>query len=129
MTHVPVEYPFVTPTEQREYRLFPDTMENDPVILFHGTAEASLESIVQDGFEIRGGLPSVSFADKSSLPLGYACRSRKATGDKGVIIAAAFRSAEIPFASNRNGIIHVYKFEEQPQIVGFCVVPADYDFR
>lgn len=129
MEHVRIEYPFVTPTEERGYMLFPDVIENDPRILFRGTSEAELASVIQNGFAIRGSSPSVSFADRSSLPLRYACESRKSSGDRGVVIAAQFRNPMVPFAKFENGIVHVYRFEEQPQIHGYCIVPADYVFR
>lgn len=128
MARAPIEYPFETPSEKREYRLFPDEIEEDPQILFHGTAEARLESIIENGFVIGGTLPSVSFAERSSLPLRYASNSRKAAGDRGVVIAVRFGKADIPYSESTNGITHVYRFDEQPEIHGYCIVPAEYVF-
>jgi hypothetical protein len=31
------EHPFETPSEHNSYRLFPDEMEQDPAVFFHGT--------------------------------------------------------------------------------------------
>jgi len=41
----PREYPFPSAPERNEYRLFPDDMENDEHIFFHGTAEKNLGKI------------------------------------------------------------------------------------
>jgi hypothetical protein len=44
------EHRFETPGEHNGYRLFPDEMEQDPEVFFHGTDRRFLQSIVDDGF-------------------------------------------------------------------------------
>lgn len=128
MINTPIHYPFDTPTEDRSYKLFPDVLEDHPEVFFHGTAEANLASILQKGFEIPASLGSVSFAETSSLPLRYACTSRKVLGDKGVVIAVRFPAERLICSRREKELLWVYEFSEQPEIYGYCVVPSDYAF-
>jgi hypothetical protein len=124
----PREYPFPSAPERNEYRLFPDDMENDEHIFFHGTAEKNLASIVSYGFRISGDLPSVSFAKNSSLSLRYACEGRNDSAPCGVVLAVRYACLNKPGIVQESFGLHVYNFDEQPQIVGYCVVPASYVF-
>ena len=71
---MPICYPFPGASEENGYRLFPDHLENDEFVAFHGTAEANLSSIIDSGFIFAGSLQSLSFAKSSALALGYACQ-------------------------------------------------------
>jgi hypothetical protein len=121
-------YPFRGANEEIGYRLFPPEIEDDELIFFHGTAYGNLQSIIDNGFRIGGPLPSISFARDSSVPLGYACKARKKESPEGCVLAVRFDNP------NRQGIrhepfgIHVDVFSDQPTIVGYCIIPADYVF-
>lgn len=126
------EYPFLGANSQNGYRVFPEELEKDEHVFFHGTAQAKLSPILSGGFIIPNAinpaaLPSISFAKDSSLALRYACEARNTTtSPNGCIIAARFddltKVALEPFG------IHVYKFEKRPEIVGYCIIPASYSF-
>ena len=112
-----------------EYRLFPDEIEDDAHIFFHGTAATNLESILKDGFKIPDTLPSVSFARQSSLPLRYACAARSQASPKGCVLAVQFDDVHRPGIKSESFGIHVYSFDEQPRVLGYCFVPEDYKFN
>ena len=83
-------HPFNEPNDQRGYRIFPEEMEGDSNILFHGTAKDNYLSIAENGFQLKREAPSISFANNSSLALKYACESRMGALSKGVVIAVRF---------------------------------------
>jgi hypothetical protein len=58
------EYKFQSLGEESNYRQFPDELENNSHILFHGTAEVNFENIKKQGFQPKTGgeLSSISFA-------------------------------------------------------------------
>ncbi len=123
------KYPFPWPNDERGYRLFPDELENDPLVAFHGTVRANLESIIDKGFAFAGSLQSLSFAKDSALPLSYACKARSSESPEGCVIAVRFRPPiPRPGVGVETSVIHVYKLDEQPKVIGYCVVPADYKF-
>lgn len=135
MTALVPEYPFLGANAQNGYRVFPAALENDKNVFFHGTAETTLTSILSNGFIIPSlrnpaSLPSISFATESSLPLRYACEARNAASSpNGCIIAARFDDLTKPGIKVESFGIHVYKFDKQPQIVGYCIIPAAYLFE
>ena len=118
-------YAFNDPSE-RGYLLFPDAMERSSDIFFHGTAETNLASILRIGFRIMGTLSSVSFAKNSDLSLRYACKARCESSPGGVVIAAKFYCVDAPHIDRQHFGLHVYHFDVQPHIVGYCIVPAEY---
>lgn len=61
------EYKFQSLGEESNYRQFPDELENNSHILFHGTAEVNFENIKKQGFQLKadGELSSNSFAKKA----------------------------------------------------------------
>jgi hypothetical protein len=122
----PVEYPFQGASEQTHYRVFPDKLEDDELIAFHGTAETNLKPIIDGGFSFVGTLQSLSFARNSSLALKYACDARTGASPNGCILAVRFPSLEKVVAES--AVIHVYKLDLQPKIIGYCIIPASYRF-
>lgn len=126
--NAPVEYPFRGANEENGYRLFPADMENDDLIAFHGTAEANLQSIIDEGFTFAGTLQSLSFAKSSSFALPYACSARTEASPNGCVLAVRFETLDKPGIVPETSIIHVYKLDEQPKVIGYCVVPANYRF-
>ncbi|NTI46631.1 hypothetical protein G6L94_31020 [Agrobacterium rhizogenes] len=129
-----VEYPFPGSTHMEElhYCVFPDKLENDERVLFHGTLADDFEKIKRDGFKSAvqlgnaRGLGSVSYAKQSSAALSH-IRNRH-PNDKVIIIAVQFDSATTRRGMVANASdIHVYD-GTQPNIVGFCKVPSEYQF-
>lgn len=120
------QYEFRGPSEENGYLVFPDVLENDDHTFFHGTAGINLASIQENGFRITGNLASVSFARTSALPLRYACEARCQSSPRGVVIAARFDCLNRPGLVQEGSLLYVYKFEVQPCIVGYCIVPAEY---
>ncbi|SDZ16447.1 hypothetical protein [Nitrosomonas sp. Nm33] len=129
LTNESKEYPFPSTPEKNGYRLFPDDMENDGHIFFHGTAEKNLVSILNNGFRISGNLQSVSFARESSLSLRYACEARDNSSPQGAVIAVRYACLNKPYIGQEGFGLYVYDLNVQPQIVGYCLVPANYVFR
>jgi hypothetical protein len=123
------KYPFQGANEEGGYCLFPDELENDEHVFFHGTAEANLPSIIDNGFRIAGSLPSVSFARTSALALRYACAARTGSSPNGCVLAVRFDSLDNVRCTEESFGIHVYRFDQQPIVIGYCVVPAAYVFR
>lgn len=120
------EYPFLNPCEKTGYRMFPDELENDDDVFYHGTSEANRQPILEGGFKIIGKLPSVSFAKSKVLALDYACKKRSDTSPKGCVFAVRFEREENPAVVRDAVGIHLYREDRQPDIVGYCVVPATF---
>ena len=61
------EYEFQALGEENNYQQFPDEIETNNHILFHGTAEVNFENIKKQGFQLKadGELSSISFAEKT----------------------------------------------------------------
>lgn len=121
----PKEYLFQGANEENGYRLFPDELENDDLVAFHGTAETNLQSIIDNGFTFAATLQSLSFAKSSAFALSYACNARSDASPRGCVLAVRFDSLDRPGIVAETSIIHVYKLDEQPKVIGYCVVPAD----
>lgn len=125
-----IEYEFPWPNEDIGYSLFPKHLENDPLVLFHGTAMTNLEPIMREGFKPSAPLTSVSYAKTSDYSLTHLIRAREKWEHRdGVVIAVRFENLDVPGISNNNCDIHVYKPELQPAIIGYCCVPGDYQHR
>ncbi|BCH14946.1 hypothetical protein [Mesorhizobium sp. L-2-11] len=124
------ESPFPWPDEEKGYHLFPAAMESDSLVAFHGTARSNLAAIVAEGFKFTAKLQSLSFAKESSYALSHACARRSETSPEGCVIAVRF-SAPIPRSNVavETSDIHVYDLAEQPEVIGYCIVPADYVWR
>ncbi len=132
MSIVEHSFPGASKMEELNYRVFPETLENDPLVLFHATLPKDYDEILRSGFKTAtqlgkpNGLESVSYAKQSSAALSHI---RNRHGNKEVIIIAVeFQSvvAREGMAVN-SGDIHVYD-GTQPRIIGFCRVPQDYLF-
>jgi hypothetical protein len=126
-TAIAREYPLGVP-QQNEYRVFPDELENDPDIFFHGTEERVLQAIRDEGFRFpdRPRAQSVSFSRVSSLALGYASGKRSNASPNGVVIAVRFAVDNRSVRREQAFGLHVDRFDPQPEIVGYCIVPASY---
>lgn len=126
---MPKVFSFPAAPADTDYLLFPDSLERDDHVFFHGTAEGNLVSILANGFRISGELPSVSFARNSSLSLRYACEARSESSPSGVVIAVYYDNVVKPYIKQEVFGLHVYCFNEPPKVIGYCVVPGNYVFR
>ncbi|MEK6787353.1 MAG: hypothetical protein AABY68_00185 [Pseudomonadota bacterium] len=122
------QYKFPWPNEDKGYKVFPPDMESDTHIAFHGTTAARFSSILNDGFKAQGELLSISFAKDSSLSLGYAC-GKRSLGAEGVVIAVRLQHLNPPCVHEEVSCIYLYCQDQQPEIIGYCIVPANYDHR
>jgi hypothetical protein len=98
-------------------------------VLFHGTAEKNLHSILENGFVARPPLESISFAKNSrdSLSHWYGNRSPDLP-ENGLVIAVRFESLNVQGIQNNISDIHVYKAGPIPKIIGYCVIPSAYKY-
>lgn len=124
-----IEYQFQSVGEENDYRQFPDEIETNDHIFFHGTAEVNFEIIKKQGFQPKadGKLSSISFAKNSSLALGYACTARNDLSLKGIIIAVDISDIKEYIVQEGFGIHLSPKF--QPKIIGYCLIPENYKFK
>jgi hypothetical protein len=126
-----LEHPFETPSEHRDYAVFAEAFERDPSVFFHGTGRNVLQAIREEGF--RAPPPpkaqSVSFSRTSGLALGYACGKRSKASPEGVVIAVRFGPDNQSLTRSEPFGIYVDRFDPQPEIIGYCIVPAAYEFR
>lgn len=120
------QYSFPWPNDDKGYDIFPIELESNPNVVFHGTAESNLESILEDGFIYRNESPSISFAKNSSLSLRYACEKRSGYSPNGVVLAVIFESLQQPGLAVESSCIYLYPKGKQPKIIGYCVVPGNY---
>jgi hypothetical protein len=124
-----IDFPFRVPCESTRYCVFPEELEADPLVFFHGTAQGNLESIIENGFRPKHPLKSVSFSNRSNLCIGYACRSRNKLSPGGVVIAVRFPSLEGRRIVREQWGIYLFEMEFQPEVVGYCMIPATYQFK
>ena len=123
------EYPFLPDNlEASSYRLFPEDLEADDNVFFHGTSRAKAAQICSNGFRACGSLKSVSFARKSSLALMYACKGRGPESPDGCVLAVRYNSLEREGIRLELDILHDDTLNSQPEIIGYCIVPKSYQF-
>jgi len=101
-------------------------MENDETIAFHGTSEQNFKAICEQGFRFAEVLQSLSFAKDSSGALGYACQKRSEASPNGCIIAVQFDDLSKPGIKIEHSIIHVYRLDSAPRVIGYCIIPEYY---
>lgn len=135
-----IKYKFPWPNEEKGYSLFPQNIEDNQNILFHGTPARNFDSIVNNGFkstkECGEGtdsnfvLPSTSYAKNSNQSLSHVCERRSKNQDEEfVVFAVKFQSINQQGIRNNNIDIHVDDSNIQPEIIGYCCVPTDYEFK
>ncbi|MCP1518890.1 hypothetical protein J2Y74_003200 [Pseudomonas migulae] len=133
------EYPFPWPNETKGYTLFPSDLEDDQLVLFHGTSIDNFEAIINDGFKsgksIGNGtdpvnlLGSVSYAKRSNQSLSHVCSARDLhKGGVFVVFATRFDSIDSPYIANNAIDIHVLDPNIQPSIICYCIIPENYKF-
>lgn len=127
-----IEYPLPDDMHIREdYRVFPLEWEEDPLIVFHGTAISNFDAIRAEGLKwgskAGGSLESVSYAKGSSAALTHWV-GRREGGEAGVLLAFRFGSFE--GLHEEGQIVYDYKpVPSRPEIIGYVPVPGTYVHR
>jgi hypothetical protein len=123
------EYPFPSKIEleNRNYRVFPTELEDDSLVLFHGTLARNFDSIQSNGFKSAsalgiGTLESVSFAYKSDVALTHIANLNGAR----IIIAVRYETLDNPKIRKNNVDIHDYALAPPPALIGVCRMPLEY---
>ena len=115
-----------------DYCLFPDDWESNELILFHGTSAAAAKQIDLAGFRAPITLPSVSFSKSSALALKYGCDHRSEESPDGCVIAVQYDILD--GLDVGPSVVHDYRLDNGrtlqcgPKIIGYCCIPANYDF-
>lgn len=122
--------------EATAYCLFPQALEDDPLVLFHATPMKNFVAIDADGFKIPnpggapgGGLESVSFAKRSSASLTHAVTKRQTCPGDYCVFAVRYEKLDRPGIADNTSDIHDYTLEPPPQVIGYCIIPATYVHR
>jgi hypothetical protein len=126
--NAPTVYPFPWPDEHKGYALFPKDLEDDDLVLFHGTPQRNFDAILKEGFKPTGSLGSVSYAKKSVSALTHLMTNRIAE-EVYVVFAVRFETLKTEGIQENLSDIHVYKPDLQPLILGYVTVPHDYQHR
>ncbi len=120
------KYEFPWPDEHSGYELFPNLLESDPLVLFHATAKSNFEPIAKEGFKAYSPLTSVSYAKSSAYCLAHLRGKILPLQEDYIVIAVRFETLETPGIQVNLSDINVYRPELQPTIIGYCVVPHEY---
>ena len=116
--------------ERGDYRAFPLELEEDPNVVFHGTAMSNFDSIRAEGLKRgsgAGALKSISYAKSSMSSLDHWTR-RRDDGQDGVIIA--FRFDSLDGLDVETSYIYDRKYPPgRPEIIGYVLVSGAYIHR
>lgn len=122
--------------EATAYRLFPQALEDDPLVLFHATPLKNFAAIDADGFKIPNpdgrpgeGLASVSFAKRSSASLAHAVTKRQTCPGDYCVFVVRYEKLERTGIVVNTSDIHDYTLDPPPEIIGYCISPATYVHR
>lgn len=112
--------------------MFPSSLENDDLVLFHATPAKNAPNIVKYGFKIpdptgEKGLASVSFAKLSVSALTHAMSMRQIEPGEWTIFAVRYQSLDREGLKNNLSDIHDYTLDPGPLIIGYCTVPKSYE--
>ncbi|WP_041466180.1 hypothetical protein [Chlorobaculum parvum] len=122
------------------YSLFPEHLENDDLVFFHGSPMKNFKSICQNGFksgsELRiSSLTSVTYTMKSIGAFNHVCSIRQ-SGEDMVVFAVFFKKEDlerhldvqkrVPIVVREYAEIKVYDSDIQPSRIGYSIVPAHY---
>ena len=118
----------VSPTEDNEFCLFAQSLEDNPLVLFHATPKRHFDSITSSGFRAAaelgcGKLSSVSYAKRSSSCLTHIGNEVK---EDYVVFAVEFDTLQQQGVEENLSDIHVYIKEIQPRILGYCEISKGF---
>lgn len=121
------DFPLPNKTDIYNFNLFPKDLEDDKLILFHGTSQKNFHSILDNGFKAVAPLESVSYAFESRSCLSHVCGKRpQNNSENDVVFAVRFETLDDKKIVRNSSDIHVYSSTIRPKILGYCVVPFDY---
>jgi hypothetical protein len=124
-----IEYLFPSNIINRHFSLFPDELENDNFVFFHGTSITNAESIRKNGFKsakaLTGkGLTSVTYTRKSINAFHHVC-TPKPDQDM-IVLAVRFTTEDLKRVVDEQEEIKVCIPEIQPMEIGYCIIPKTY---
>lgn len=116
------------------YRVFSPALEQDELVLFHGTYLDNLEAIIQDGFRIpdakgETGLASVSFARWSNYAVEHVLNKRRNRPGDYCIIAVRYETLQRVGIKSNYSDIHDFTLDPAPKIIAYCIIPAAYEHK
>ena len=113
--------------EDRHYRVFPEDIESDPLIVFHATPAANLDSIVENGLlpgNMAGAnLETISYGEDSMAAM-IRWQNHPLKAQEWVVLALKFSNRDELY--DANGTTHSNALRVQPEIAGVIVLPAGY---
>ena len=127
-----IEYwTMIEPTEENDFSLFQEKLEQDPLVLFHATKSLNCDSIISNGFRSAqclgiGELTSVSYAKRSS---GCLYHIGNPVSENHVVFAVRFENLQQEGIRNNYSDIHVYSHDIQPIILGYCEIQCGYRLK
>lgn len=121
-------FELIEPTEENGFCLFARELEENLMVLFHATPKRHFHSITESGFRSAnelgsGELTSVSYAKQSS---GCLAHIGNGVREDYIVFVVQFDSLEQQGIIVNLSDIHVYGSEIQPQILGYCEIPAGF---
>ena len=127
-----IEFDFPGDPAAKNYCIFSDDLENNQLVLFHATPAANMELIIKQGFKIPdskdiNGLQSVSFAKRSVLALTHAMLKRQNEPGEYCIFVVLYENINRIGITNNIDDIYDYTMQPPPSIIGYCIVPSEYN--
>ena len=126
-----ITYPFPEYPVQRGYCVFSRVLEECSLTLFHATPFENFYLIIDEGFksdyQLNGGdVRSVSFAKRSCSALDHGMRKRGKNQVKWCIFAVRYKTLDRAGLRINTSYIHDDTLDPPPEIIGYCIVPANY---
>jgi hypothetical protein len=123
--------PFPDNPARTGYCVFDKALEDDPLVLFHATPLYNFDNIIKHGFMPgiatgKSDLKSVSFAYKSSSVIELAMQRRAGYREEYCIFAVRYRADVLSRTRGALWCIHDDSLTPPPEIIGYCIVPTNY---
>jgi hypothetical protein len=125
------KFEFPKPLPAQSSRVFPEALETDEHVFFHGTLAVNLDKIVAEGFKPAkslesGDLTSVSFSKQSPMALSFLCQKQSTDSQDGAIIAVRYERLDFCHIKVNLSDMQDYRLDPPPEIIGYCIVPSEY---
>ncbi len=124
-------FPFPCDVASRGYDAFPTELEEDRTVFFHATPTENLRSICREGLrpdpQKTSGLHSVTYTYRSNTALIHATTRNKNASQEYCILAVRFDQDSISRLFFNNTDAHDYKIKPSPNLIGYCVIPQNYN--
>lgn len=112
---------------ERKYRIFPNELEDNILILFHATSLSNLEAIqnygLQPGIKVGKTLETISYSQTSTMALTHWISIRE-ENQTGIVLALKFENNNEIFEAE--GSLYSNELEVQPTIECICKIPSSY---